>query len=378
MSSPAAPLAKQPGKALLEVIESQKAKFKLRLPETMDADKFILGLATAVQKSVANSKPGKSLADCDATSVLLAAYEAAELGCILAPSLALGWLINYGNQAQFQPSYRFMVQKAYETGDVRTFFAEVVYASDKFERQYAPKKNLFHAPGGERTRVTAIGAYALIEFIDGTIDWEYMTSEQIDRHRKQSKQPNSMKWVDFWEEGWRITPIRVLAKRLPIKTRKLEVFIETVNKYADTELQIGNDAATDGVPTQPRRLSDRVSERIDEPGAQPAPAQTAAEVEPATATATETAQPTTQEQPAPAQSEKPASNGGQPSSMFSEADPYLSPAEVTSVWDKAFHVGWKKPEVTDFLKQNYRISAPKDLRKSQLANVLDAIQQAHE
>jgi recombinational DNA repair protein RecT len=168
---------------------------------------------------------------------MLAAYDAAELGISLSPSLQLGFLIPYKAACQFQVSYRGLIQKARETKEVKTFFAEVVYECDKFERQFAPKRNLFHAPGdeNERTKANAIGAYAFIEFIDGSIDWEYLSDEQIERRRKHSKNPNSLMWATFWEEGWRKTPIRVLWKRLPLTNQAMERLAEHIAKEAEAE-----------------------------------------------------------------------------------------------------------------------------------------------
>src|SRR5277367_6093538 len=92
-------------------LTARKEALIKRLPQGIDPERFYLGIMTAIQKSQATSKPGQSLADCDPNSVLLAAYDAAEVGCSLSPALAHGWLINYGGQAQFQPSYRFFIQK---------------------------------------------------------------------------------------------------------------------------------------------------------------------------------------------------------------------------------------------------------------------------
>jgi recombination protein RecT len=213
---------------VIDLIRESQSKVKARLPEGMDATKFLYGIATAIQKNPA-------LENCNPDSVLLAAYEAAEVGCSLSPSLALGFLIPYGSTCQFQPSYRFFMQAAYQTGDVKSFFAEVRYKNDKFERQYAPKRNLFHAPG-DGDRGEKIGAYAFIEFADGSTDWEYCDAELIERHRKHSKQPDSMMWTKFAEEGWRKTAIRILAKRIPLKSRGLEKFVEMVNKDAELEV----------------------------------------------------------------------------------------------------------------------------------------------
>src|SRR6266699_3008472 len=352
---------------VLEKGNSGKVNLIARLPKGVDKEKFFLGLMTAIQRSKATAKPGHSLADCDPTSVLLAAYDAAEVGCSLSPSLQLGWLIPYGREAQFQPSYRFFIQKAYETKEVKTFFAEVVYKTDKFERQYAPKKNLFHAPGdGERTRKEALGAYALVEFSDGTIDWEYMTTEQIERHRSKSKQPDSMKWTAFWEEGFRITPIRVIAKRLPIKNRDLEGLVEMVNRDTERETITLDEVASlpSTVTSQPRRLSE--TEAVASPASEPEKAQV---------------QQAEKEKPKPAEQAK-SSNGGTATqaaqgtggSMFGEEDPFLNPAEIKEFWDRAFAAGWKRNDVSPFLSEHFKVAAVKDLHHSQLPSVLDAIE----
>src|SRR5262249_19253172 len=142
----------------------------------------------------------------------------------------------YGKTAQFQISWRGLVQRAYETGCVRSFYAEIVYKNDKFERQFAPKRNLFHAPRDDGERGEAIGAYALVEFTDGGIDWEFADKALIERHRKHSKQPDSLMWQKFWEDGWRKTPVRILAKRLPLTKPGMEALAELVERDAQTEL----------------------------------------------------------------------------------------------------------------------------------------------
>jgi recombination protein RecT len=210
-----------------QFIKNSASEFAKRLPPTIDATRWVMQLATAIQKN-------PDLLECDPRSLLLAAYEAAELGFSLSPTLQLGYLIPYKGRAQFQISYRGYIQKAYETGCVKSFFAEVVYANDKFDRQFAPKRNLFHAPADD-DRGEAIGAYALVEFKDGTIDWEYCDKALIERHRKHSKMPDSLMWREFWEEAWKKTAIRLLAKRLPHSNPGMEALAEVIERDAQAD-----------------------------------------------------------------------------------------------------------------------------------------------
>jgi recombination protein RecT len=214
---------------VVQLIKESAPEFAKRLPGTTDPTKWTMQLATVVQKN-------PDLLGCDPGSLLLAAYEAAELGVNLSPSLQLGYLIPYKGRVQFHISWRGLVQRAYESGCVRAFYAEVVYANDKFERQYAPKRNLFHAPA-EGDRGEEIGAYALVEFKDGTIDWEWADKKLIERHRKHSKQPDSVMWTSFHEEAWKKTAIRILAKRLPISNPGMEALAEVIERDAQAEME---------------------------------------------------------------------------------------------------------------------------------------------
>lgn len=119
---------------------------------------------------------------------------------------------------------------------VRTFYAEVDHERDKFERQYAPKRNLFLAPPADGDRGEEIGACALVEFKDGTIDWEWADKKLIERHRKHSKQPDSLMWRDFHEEAWKKTAIRILAKRLPLSNPGMEALAEVIERDARADM----------------------------------------------------------------------------------------------------------------------------------------------
>ena len=336
--------------SLEQFIHGASKNISARLPAHVDKQRFILGVMTAIQKNPA-------LRNCNPQSVLLAAYDAAEQGCSLSPSLQLGWIIPYKEEAQFQPSYRFYIQRAYATGDVKNFFAEVVYEGDLFKRTFAPRKNLQHEPGaGERVREKAIGAYALIEFDDGDIDYEYLTKDQIERHRNCSKQPNSMKWKEFWEEGWRITPIRVLAKRLPLKSEKIEELVEMINKDSEREINIPVEQYSE--PSMPRR---------QEQEEEAAPKQQEGQQQAAD-----------QKKESPKDSKDKKSNGGSMFPAEEGQEQFLTGAEIGEFWSAALDAGWKKEQVIEMLKKDFGVSALKDLPRSKMQSALDVVRAARE
>jgi recombination protein RecT len=217
-------------RTVVDEIQRAKPQFQGRLPEGMTVDRFMYGLSTHIQKQPA-------LLDCTPQSLILAGYEAAELGINLSPSLQLGYIIKYGNAAQFQIGYRGLIQRAYETGAVKSFFAEVVYVNDKFTRELAPRRVIRHEPATS-DRGDAVGVYALVEFEDGHFDFEFLTKAQVETRRGISKAPNSLMWTKFWEEGWRKTAIRVLAKRLPLTNPQMEKLAEVIAKDEEGELEV--------------------------------------------------------------------------------------------------------------------------------------------
>lgn len=346
-----------------QLLEQSKPQIQARLPKDMDPDRFLLGVYTAIQKN-------PTLLDCDPNKLLLAALDAAEAGCNLQPSLQHGWLIPYKPDVNFQPSYRFFIQKAYETGDVRSFYAEVVYEGDKFDRQYAPKKNLFHAPGtAERTLTNAVGAYALVEFNDGSLDWEYLTREQIDKHRGKSKQPNSMKWTEFWWEGWRITPIRVLSKRLPIKSRELENLVTLLNR------EVLDLDTVETVRAPARRLSE--AQNTPELVAEPDKKATVAQAELGKA-ATQTAASAPAAQATQEKTTTQTATAAEPQGSLLQEEPgkYVSQAQVDEIWATALKTLWTKKQVEDFLKRTHKVNKVNELLATDFQSVINTLREA--
>lgn len=338
-------------KPVLEVIEKGKQGFFDRLPKDIDRERLWLGLVTLVQKRT-------DIAECDPKSIIIAGYEAAEIGINLNPALGLGYVVPYKNIAQFQLGYRGMIQKGYEVGAMKLIFAEVVYENDSFRRVLAPVRTVEHVPPvGDRGK--PIGAYAFVELRDGGIDFEYMTAEQIKRHRDHSKNANSLMWTTFWEEGWRKTPIRVLFKRIPLSSAGMEKFVEI----------IGNDTAKDYdfdvTPPPPPEIR-RASESEKQAGT--------AETGPSGSLSTTVAA----QAPAQASAKGRGRGKGTPdpeSSSNSPAEakaatPILADAgDVQKAWKRLYGAGWDAGGVKKFLEAK-GFPAIKSVPKDQLEALL--------
>lgn len=334
MNTPNTALAK----STLETVQSAKAGFLARLPKDIDGDRLFLGLVTLVQK-----RP--DIAECDPKSIIIAGYEAAEIGINLNPALGLGYVVPYKGIAVFMLGYRGMQQMAYAGGAVKQIFAEVVHEADHFRRVLAPVRTLEHIPAnGDRGK--PIGAYAFVELRDNGIDFEYMTEEQIMRHRKHSKNPDSMMWTTFKEEGWRKTPIRVLFKRLPLTSVGMEKFVEIIGRDNEKEFE-----PFDQPPAAPVEI--RRAVRIEPPNENTGPA---APVE-VPSTASEAPNAGTRGR---GKGKRPAEAAKAP--VEAVAVVLCDAQDIEKAWRRLFSAGWAAYEVKDFL-------AGKGIADGKIANV---------
>jgi recombination protein RecT len=200
------------------LLQSEKVQNAIAraLPRHITPERMIRVAMTAIQKT-------PKLAECDQRSLISAIVQAAELG--LEPNTPLGhaYLIPYFNkntkrtEAQLMPGYRGFMALARRSGQVQGIYAEIVYEKDFFEITYGLNKDLIHKPAlNEEDRGQMVGAYAVAKFKDGYTDFEYMDAVEIGKIRKRSKSPDNGPWVTDTGEMWRKTPIRRLAKRLPL------------------------------------------------------------------------------------------------------------------------------------------------------------------
>jgi recombination protein RecT len=209
-------------------------QIKRALPNHMTPERMIRVALTAIQKT-------PKLAECEQRSLIGAIVQASELG--LEPNTPLGhcYLIPYWNstskqnEAQLQIGYRGFIALARRSGEISSVSAEIVYSKDEFYVGYGTDRKLLHVPLlNNPERGEPLGAYAVVVFKDGFTDFEYMDSVQIGKIRARSKSGDSGPWKTDTDEMWRKTPIRRLAKRLPLAIQDSDLLKAAVHdEYTD-------------------------------------------------------------------------------------------------------------------------------------------------
>lgn len=203
-------------------------QLKQAVPQQVNPQVLVRVATTTIQKT-------PNLLQCTRDSLLGAVIECAQLGLMPDGILGEAYLVPYNDnrggvkRAQLQIGYRGLIKLARNSGQVSYVVAEPVYECDQFEVSYAPDRTIKHVPDlenetrGESLRGEFIpagfrGAYALVKYKTGEIDFEYLPLHRIEQIRRSSKagEKKDAPWMSHWVEMARKSAIRALAKRLPL------------------------------------------------------------------------------------------------------------------------------------------------------------------
>lgn len=224
---PTQAIAPRKGESLQSLLEKMKGQISLALPRHMTPERMIRVALTAVQKS-------PQLKQCTPISIVGCIVQASQLG--LEPDGVLGqcYMVPFRNkknnnqlEAQLQIGYRGFLTLARRSGEVSNVYSELVFECDHFAVQLGTAKQLHHVPNYEAEGRGEVyedsseliglrGAYAVVIYKDGAVDFEYMPLAELNRIRSSSKAADNGPWVTHPAEMYRKCPIRKLAKRLPL------------------------------------------------------------------------------------------------------------------------------------------------------------------
>jgi len=223
--------------ALKTQLEIRKESFaKLLHGSGITSDRFIAVLLNALFRD----SSGK-LKECDPTSLIKAALQAAELGLEVGSALGHAYItprkLNNVQTAVFILGYRGMVHLMWETDNIECW-AEVVHANDQFDYQLGSTPALNHRPVIYGERGPGIGVYACTRVPDGRVKFVYMSREEVEAIRVKSSSGTDYEsgapkgiWKENWEEMWKKTAIRRIHKTTPLTTvrgRQLMDSIENI------------------------------------------------------------------------------------------------------------------------------------------------------
>jgi recombination protein RecT len=251
-------------RGLVDVIEERRESLLKLLPPGVDPERFI-------QQAVkASHVPG--IRACTPSSFLKCVADLAELGLDLSPSLQQAFLIpRFDKRVNAEVctlliGYRGLIAMMLRSPEIHSVDAAIVYSNDEFSETRGSRPELIHRPApltGPRGHV--VGAYAVAYFADRTRtpQWAVMQRAELDAIKTRSDEQRRRKdgsvasspWQTDFAEMCRKTPIRRLAKYLPIAPdiSRIDKAIEVDRETEDWSDYVGQlePAAIEQGPSRP-------------------------------------------------------------------------------------------------------------------------------
>lgn len=187
-----------------------------------------------VRQAITMLRNTPKLCECSAVSVISGIFKSAELGLALSGPLGQAYLVPRWNgklgmmEATFQVGYRGIFQLAYRSKLVKKIEMRTHHANDAFDIRLGTGSHLNHVPNLQNPG-DAVGYYTVATLADGTQDFEYMTKQQVEKHRDKytpEKGRAYSGWATNFDEMAQKTTARRLGKRLPAATELSEAIGE--------------------------------------------------------------------------------------------------------------------------------------------------------
>lgn len=199
------------------VIKSHKAFLDARMSQIQRWVRQGVSPEALVRFTLMDMSTNKKLRECSPQSIYLGLLACAVTG--LEPGALKGeaYLVPFAQQAVFMPGWRGLVKQARRSREVTGIVANVVRERDTFDLDLGTDNRVIHKPAMTGERGDVIGAYAIASMIGGHREIEWMDREDLERIRKIAEaRGKSPAWSDWPDQMARKSPIRRLAKRLPL------------------------------------------------------------------------------------------------------------------------------------------------------------------
>lgn len=213
-----------------QYIEKQKPAILSALPRNVDVDRFTRIVLTTIRLN-------PTLASCNPMSVLAAVMQSAQLGLEPGSGLGEAYIIPYKGEATFQMGYRGLTKLAHNSGDVSMVEARAVFEGDTFDVQLGTDPFIKHVPAktADRTWPELTHVYAVWTMKDGTKLFDWMTREEVEKHRdryskglkRRDGRPSDSPWND------ELGAVEMAKKTIVIRSAKMvPLSAETARAFA--------------------------------------------------------------------------------------------------------------------------------------------------
>ena len=134
------------------------------------------------------------------------------------------YLIPYGSKLNYQTSYKgeMKLAKKYSTRPIKEIYAKLICEGDEFEEVITNGEQTINFKPKFPHSDKIIGAFAVVTYKDGGMNYDVMTIDELENTRKHSKMKDGNAWKSFTGEMYRKTVIRRLCKYISLDFESVE------------------------------------------------------------------------------------------------------------------------------------------------------------
>ena len=187
------------------------------LPKDFNRQRFVQNCMTMLQDGKAD------FSKCDARTVVRTLMKASYLGLDFFNGEC--YAIPYGNTCQFQTDYKGEIKlvKKYSKNPIRDIYAKLVREGDEFQESIENGVQTICFKPQSFSNKPVIGAFAVVYFKDGSMIYETMSAEEIEKTRQTySKAANSKAWKESTGEMQKKTVLRRICKLIDLDFDNIE------------------------------------------------------------------------------------------------------------------------------------------------------------
>lgn len=180
-----------------------------------------------------NSNSGNLLEKCTPESVYNALLDMVTQG--LSPAKTQCYFVPYVSTVKLTRSYFGTMKVVKQLPEVKDIYAEVIYEGDKFQIKNENGRKVFvsHETDWMNADNPIVGAYCIIEKVDGEKILTVMTKKEIDK--SWSKSRNKAVQNEFPQEMAKRTVINRAAKQFFNTSDDNDLFVDAVNRTTENE-----------------------------------------------------------------------------------------------------------------------------------------------
>lgn len=178
------------------------------MPQDFNQTRFLQNCMTVLQDT-------KDIEKCQPISVARTLLKGAFLGLDFFQKEC--YAIPYNGSLQFQTDYKgeTKMAKKYSIRPIKDIYAKVVRDGDLFEEEIQSGQQIVNFKPLPFNNGEILGAFAVVLYQDGGMEYETMSTEQIEGIRNNfSKMKNGLMWTKTPEEAYKKTVLRRLTKKI--------------------------------------------------------------------------------------------------------------------------------------------------------------------